>query len=66
MLFKVIVAVRHGEGPWDFAIPPVAQFIDSERAVRFAKSEVKAGWDADRVRVVTGRRVVWPSFQVGQ
>lgn len=61
MLFKVIVAIRFGEeDPWDFKVPPVAEFIDSERAVRFAKSEVRAGWGAERVRVVTGRRVVWP------
>ena len=61
MLFKVIVAIRRAETePWDFAVPPVAEFIDDERAVRFAKSEVRAGWGADRVQVVTGRRVVWP------
>lgn len=60
MLFKVIVAIRQGEGPWDFTAPPVAQFIDSERAIRFAKSEVKAGWASERVRVVTGRKIVWP------
>lgn len=61
MLFKVIVAIRQGDDqPWDYSVPPVAEFIDSERAVRFAESEVKSGWNAERVRVVTGRKVVWP------
>lgn len=61
MLFKVIVAIRGAETElWDYEVPPVAEFIDSERAVRFAKSEVRAGYDAERVRVKVGRRFVWP------
>jgi hypothetical protein len=61
MLFKVIVAIRQScEQLWDFDVPPVAEFIDCGRAVRFAKSEIKDGWDVERVRVVSGRKVVWP------
>lgn len=58
MEFKVIVAIRHDGGPWDFTAGPVAEFIDEERAVRFAKSEVRSGWDKERVRVVRGRRLM--------
>jgi hypothetical protein len=61
MDFKVIVATRQRDtDPWDFTEPPVAEFIEEARAVRFAKSEVKAGWAKERVRVVCRRKVIWP------
>lgn len=61
MRYKVIVATRfHEDQPWDFSVAPVASFIDADRAIRFARSEVKDGWGSERVRVVAGRRVVWP------
>lgn len=64
MLYKVIVAIRSDETKdWDFAVGAVAEFIDSERAVRFAKSEIKSGWHKERVRVVKGREVFWPISQ---
>ena len=61
MRYKVIVAIRSNSSePWDFRIGPVAQFIDAERALRFGKSEVRDGWHPDRVRVMDGRKILWP------
>lgn len=61
MNYKVIVAIRRSEHePWDFTVDPVAKFVHEDRAIRFAESEVRSGWGKERVRVIRGRKVVWP------
>lgn len=59
--YHVRIGIRqHESEPWNFDAGPVASFLDRERAIRFAKSEVRSGWGKDRVKVLHRMRVIWP------